>query len=169
MRTFLTCTFLMVAATCAMAAEPGDFLTKDGQLKGKLVILDSQSGGAGISLRRFTLEPTGLWRFETGRGLDQKDAYNVIAKGQLSPAGLKAVAELMAKHDLLGLPKALQGRGIGQANPHSAAITFGAKGVDFNGYFPDGPHDPAKAEFRFRELSNIYHDIAKREWQAGAK
>jgi hypothetical protein len=111
---------LAALAAAGRAAEPADYLTKDGQLKHALEFRDGQGGFAGVTGTAWKVEPDGSWAVTTF--LNDKD-QKTLARGKLSAKQLSALAGHLAAQDVTGLPKALGG--FTGANPHTFTLRFG--------------------------------------------
>src|SRR5262249_52105680 len=97
---------LAALAAAGRAAEPADYLTKDGQLRHALEFRDGQGGVAGVTGTAWTVHPDGSWVVATF--LNDKE-QKVLSKGKLSAKQLAALAGHLAAQDVTGLPKAMGG------------------------------------------------------------
>jgi len=111
---------LAALAAAGRAAEPADYLTKDGQLKHPLEFRDGQGGIAGVTGTAWTIRPDGSWAVATF--LNDKE-QKVLGKGKLGAKQLAALAGHLAAQDVAGLPKAMGG--FTGANPHTFTLRFG--------------------------------------------
>jgi hypothetical protein len=109
---------LFVTALPAPAGkDAGDYLTKDGQLKHALDILDVKGGFAGFTGTQLTVQPEGTWK-SAAVALNQS---KLVSEGKLTPKQLADLAKSLAKYDLLHLPD----EGKVMVNPHLITLTFG--------------------------------------------
>jgi hypothetical protein len=102
------------------AAEPGDYLTKDGKLSRVLEFRDGQSGFAGMTGTAWRVEPDGSCTVATF--LNEK-LQKTLRGGKLSEKQLAALAGHLAALDVAGLPNELGG--FTGANPQVFALRFG--------------------------------------------
>ncbi len=111
---------IVLLATAARAADPGDYL-KDGKLRQALELRDGQGGFAGVTGTAWVIEPDGSWTVFTF--LNDR-TQRTLRKGKLSEKQLAALAAQMAAQDVAGLPEMLGG--FKGANPHVFSLRFGS-------------------------------------------
>jgi hypothetical protein len=110
------------ALAASAAGKPGDYLTRDGKLKEKLVLTDLQGGFAGFNGPKITIEPSGKWtRAKLVARRETVEKTGVLSKDQLA-----TLAKELARYDLRALKSHKESRG---ANPHVVTLTFGKKEV----------------------------------------
>ena len=103
----------------------GNYLTKEGKLRHRLVLKDSQSGFAGVSGFVWTIQPEGKWDRRPFLNDKVRDADRT---GKLTAAQLSQLATEFEKYRMLKLPRHLGQRS--QVNPHIFSISFGDKEID---------------------------------------
>jgi hypothetical protein len=117
---------MLVAALgwlAADAGEPRDYLTKDGQLKEPLEVLELQGGFAGFTGTYWAIDTDGKWSTGPYGPKNKKGAAK--EDGKLTPEQLATLARELAKFDLAGLPN----HGKSETNPRVLQIRFGQKSV----------------------------------------
>jgi hypothetical protein len=118
MKTTLACLSLFALALPLRAADkPEDYLTKDGELKEKIEVVDVQGGFAGFTGTAWTIEPSGKWT--TARVFNQK--RDMEKTGALTKDQLAKLAKELAAYDL----SSLKGFGKPVTNPHQVTVRWG--------------------------------------------
>jgi hypothetical protein len=107
----------------APQAQAADYLTPSGQLKERIEIQETQSGFVGVSGSYVAIETDGSWSSGTLLFLQGKLQRSPTAKGKLTTAQVKQLAEVFARHQLAELSN----HGVVVVNPHSLTIKFGQK------------------------------------------
>ncbi len=118
---------IKLTVTAPIGARAEDYLTRDGRLKERLEIQELQGGIAGYSGGYRVIDTDGTWG--TGslflRGGEEQTERTFQAKGKLTAAQLRQLAEVLARHDLAGL----KDHGQVVVNPRTLTIKFGKKTV----------------------------------------
>jgi len=113
-----------ISSACQSAADKDltTFLTPAGKLQSPLTLRDSQGGFAGYSGEVLTITPDG--HFTIAHFLNDKIAEPHWQR-DLTPAELKALAQVLCKNHFLKLPDSLGSEP--KVNPHSLTLAFGTK------------------------------------------
>lgn len=119
-------TALITASACcafACVAQADDYLTKEGQLRKPLTVVQKQGGFAGFTGVQYRIAPDGSWESQTlfNEKLTPK------GKGKLTGEQLARLGALLDKYQLARLPKTT-GKPPG-ANPHILMLEFDKQAV----------------------------------------
>jgi hypothetical protein len=141
----------------ATAADPSDYLTKDGTLKDPLEVKDVQGGFAGFNGKAWVIETSGDWKLLKVVG----EKTDVEAKGTLTKEQLAALAKEFAKYDLMGLLGKTEGKPM--TNPRVVTVKSGKKDATLNlpagGPLPKPEADSVPG--RFSGIAAAVADLAK--------
>lgn len=99
----------------------GDYLTKDGKLRGSLEIRVLQSGGLGVGGPFWKVEPDGSWVY----GVDSQGKETTEARGKLGKEELAALVKDLNKYDVARLPTKKLANPM--ANPATVVVKWGKK------------------------------------------
>jgi hypothetical protein len=154
MKTTLSCLSLLALALALRAADkPEDYLTKDGELKERIEVIDVQGGFAGFTGNAWTIEPSGKWT--TARVFNQK--RDMEKSGELTKDQLAKLAKELAAHEASSL-KAI---GKTTTNPHVVTVKWGKSEAAFTlapgGALPKPGTDSVEA--RYAGIAKAVKDI----------
>jgi hypothetical protein len=113
--------FAALGVSPARADEKSEKYLKDGRLKERIELDETQGGFAGFTGRYYVIEPDGSW--STGPIKPQSKKGEPTAKGKLTEKQLAGLAKELGRHDLAGLPS----HGATRVNPKVVTIRFGDK------------------------------------------
>jgi hypothetical protein len=134
----------------------GDDYFKDGKLTATLVVEDLQGGFAGLTGKRYTIEPGGAWRIEA---VLPGDKLELEAKGALTRENLAVVAKALAEINA----KSLANEGKEDVNPRVIRVKFGDKTSEL--YLPTGAElpqpDEKTAAGRFAAIARIVQRVLR--------
>jgi hypothetical protein len=116
---FLIAVILLIVSAARARDKPDDYLTKDGQLKDRLEVLELQGGFAGFTGTYYVIEADGSW--STGAVLPGNKRGEAKAKGKLTAEQLASLAKDLARHELASL----KNHGEPVVNPRVVEIRFG--------------------------------------------
>jgi hypothetical protein len=109
--------FFLTAQPAPSGKDASDYLTKDGQLKHALEILDLQGGFAGFTGTLLSVQTDGAWK----RSSVLQKKTKLLQEGTLSNQQMRELAGALARYDLLHLSDT----GKSGTNPHNISLTFG--------------------------------------------
>jgi hypothetical protein len=145
-----------LAWLAADAGAPGDYLTKDGQLKEPVEVLELQGGFAGFTGTYWAIDTDGKWSTGTYGPKNKKGAAR--DEGKLTPEQLSSLARDLAKFDLAGLPN----HGKSETNPRVLQIRFGKKSVTLQPRKDDTPaKDDEVIRARYQGIAQTVQALCK--------